>query len=390
MHPFFPAVASHAGLRQKVRVSRRGSEMAEAAHEVDCVVIGAGVIGLAVARELAMAGREVIVLEAAGAIGTEISSRNSEVIHAGLYYPAGSLKAKFCAPGRALLYDYCRSHAVPHRRIGKLVVASGETEIGTLEGIATQARANGVDDLEFLEGARARAMEPALNVSGALHSPSTGIIDSHAYMLVLRGDAEENGALFAFHAPVTGGALEKDGVLLHVGGGEPAMLRARLAVNVTGLAARKVALSIEGVDGVPELKFAKGNYFGLTGKAPFSRLIYPVPERGGLGVHLTLDLAGRARFGPDVEWIERPDYSVDAERALPFYAAIRRYWPALPDDALYPDYAGVRVKVAGVEPNDFLIETANARLINLFGFESPGLTASLAIAREIEGMARGM
>jgi L-2-hydroxyglutarate oxidase LhgO len=362
----------------------------EIASGVDCVVIGAGVIGLAVARELAMAGREVIVLEAAGAIGTETSSRNSEVIHAGLYYPADSLKAKFCAPGRALLYDYCRSRGIPHRRIGKLVVASSEGEVGTLEGIATHARANGVDDLEFLAGPKARAMEPALNVCGALFSPSTGIVDSHAYMLALRGEAEERGALFAFRAPVTGGALEKDGVALHVGGAEPISLRARLAVNTTGLAARKVALSIDGVAGVPELRFAKGNYFGLTGKAPFSRLIYPVPERGGLGVHLTLDLAGRARFGPDVEWIDRPDYAVNGERALPFYAAIRRYWPALPDGALYPDYAGVRVKVAGIEPNDFVIETSNAPLINLFGFESPGLTASLAIAREVGGIAKGM
>ncbi|MGN6765090.1 MAG: NAD(P)/FAD-dependent oxidoreductase [Rhizobiaceae bacterium] len=362
----------------------------EVANEVDCIVIGAGVIGLAVARELAMAGREVVVLEKAGAIGTEISSRNSEVIHAGLYYPAESLKAKLCAPGRALLYDYCRSRGIPHRRIGKLLVASSETEVGTLYGIATHARANGVDDLEFLDGPKAQALEPALNVSGALLSPSTGIIDSHAYMLALRGEAEDHGVLFAFRAPVTGGALEKDGVILRVGGAEPTSLRARLAVNTTGLAAHDVALSIGGVGDVPELKFAKGNYFGLTGKAPFSRLIYPVPEPGGLGVHLTLDLAGRARFGPDVEWIDRPDYAVNADRALPFYAAIRRYWPALPDGALYPDYAGVRVKVVGIEPNDFVIEASNAPLINLFGFESPGLTASLAIAREVKTVAQEM
>jgi L-2-hydroxyglutarate oxidase LhgO len=360
------------------------------AGKVDCVVIGAGVIGLAVARELAIAGHEVIVLEKAGAIGTETSSRNSEVIHAGLYYPANSLKAKFCAPGRALLYDYCRSRGIPHRRIGKLVVAASEAEVGMLEGIAARARVNGVDDLEFLGGPKARALEPALHVSGALFSPSTGIVDSHAYMLALRGEAEDHGALFAFHAPVIGGALEKDGVVLHVGGTEPAFLRARLAVNTTGLAARKVALSIDGVSGVPQLEFAKGNYFGLTGKAPFSRLIYPVPEPGGLGVHLTLDLAGRARFGPDVEWIDRPDYAVNPDRALPFYAAIRRYWPALADGALYPDYAGVRVKVGGAEPNDFVIETSNGPLVNLFGFESPGLTASLAIAREVGGIARSL
>jgi L-2-hydroxyglutarate oxidase LhgO len=348
------------------------------------------VIGLAIARELAMAGREVIVLEKAGAIGTEISSRNSEVIHAGLYYPADSLKARFCAPGRALLYDYCRTRGVAHRRIGKLVVATSEAEVGTLDGIAAHARANGVDDLEFFEGPKARALEPALNVSAALLSPGTGVIDSHGYMLALRGEAEDHGALLAFHAPVSGGALEKGGVVLDVGGAEPATLRARLAINATGLAARTVALSIDGLaaGSVPELKFAKGNYFGLAGKAPFTRLIYPVPEPGGLGVHLTLDLAGRARFGPDVEWIDQPGYAVNAERALPFYAAIRRYWPALPDGALYPDYAGVRVKVAGIEPNDFVIEASNAPLVNLFGFESPGLTASLAIARAVEALAR--
>jgi L-2-hydroxyglutarate oxidase LhgO len=355
-------------------------------HEADCVVIGAGVIGLAIARELAMGGREVIVLEAADAIGTETSSRNSEVIHAGLYYPADSLKAKFCAPGRALLYDYCRSHGVPHRRLGKLVVASSEIEIGALEGIAARARANGVDDLQYLDGPQARRLEPALNVSAALLSPSTGIIDSHAYMLALRGDAEDHGALLALRAPVTGGSIETDAILLRVRGAEPAVIRARHVVNATGLAARKVALSLDGVaaGSVPELAFAKGNYFGVTGRAPFSRLIYPVPERGGLGVHLTLDLTGRARFGPDVEWIDAPNYAVSADRALPFYAAIRRYWSALPDGALHPDYAGVRVKVSGIEPADFLIETSTPRLINLFGFESPGLTASLAIALEIE------
>jgi L-2-hydroxyglutarate oxidase LhgO len=358
--------------------------------DVDCIVIGAGAIGLAIARALAMAGREVIVLEATGAIGTGTSSRNSEVIHAGLYYPADSLKARFCAPGRALLYDYCRGRGIPCRRLGKLVVACDQGEIETLEGIARHARANGVDDLSLLDAAAVRSLEPALAVSGALFSPSTGILDSHAYMLALRGEAEDHGVLFAFRTPVTGGAIEKDVVALKIGGDEPTTIRARVVVNAGGLSATAIASSIDGIraETVPGLVLAKGNYFGLTGKAPFSRLIYPVPERGGLGVHLTLDLAGRARFGPDVQWIDRPDYSIDPDRALPFYAAIRRYWPGLADNALYPDYAGIRTKVRGLEPPDFVIETSNPRLINLFGFESPGLTASLAIAGEVEKLAR--
>ncbi len=356
---------------------------------VDCVVIGAGVIGLAIARKLAMAGREVIVLEAAEAIGTGTSSRNSEVIHAGLYYPSDSLKAKFCAPGRAMLYDYSRAHGIPHRKIGKLVVAASDGEIGALEGIANHARANGVGDLQFLDGDATRLLEPALNVSGALLSPSTGIIDSHAYMLSLQGEAEDHGAVLALRAPVAGGAIDGDGVRLDVGGNDAMSIRAALVVNAAGLAARKVALSIDGVslERIPQLRFAKGNYFGLVGKAPFSRLVYPVPEPGGLGVHLTLDLGGRARFGPDVEWIDAPDYAVSPARAEPFYAAIRKYWPGLPDRALYPDYAGIRTKVAGLEPADFLIETSNPRLIHLFGFESPGLTASLAIADHIASLA---
>lgn len=354
----------------------------------DCVVIGAGVIGLAVARALARAGRDVLVVEADGAIGTGTSSRNSEVIHAGLYYPEGSVKARFCKAGRTRLYAYCARHGIPHRRLGKLVVATSDAERPKLAEIALRAEANGVDDLVLLDAGEARRLEPELTAAAALLSPSTGIVDSHAFMLSLRGEAEDAGALFAFRTPVTGGAVEDAGIRLSLGGAEPCIMEAGFVVNAAGLAAHHVAASIDGVAAasVPAIRFAKGNYFGLSGKAPFSRLVYPVPEPGGLGVHLTLDMAGRARFGPDVEWIEAPDYRVAPERAEPFYAAIRRYWPALPDGALYADYAGIRVKVPGGE-SDFVIATDAPGLISLYGIESPGLTASLAIADHIAGLA---
>jgi L-2-hydroxyglutarate oxidase LhgO len=355
---------------------------------VECVVIGAGVIGLAVARRLAQAGREVIILEAAEGIGTVTSSRNSEVIHAGIYYSAGSLMAGMCVGGRHALYRYCRDHGIPHRNCGKLIVATSPKETEKLQSIRAHAEANGVLDLQTLSGAEARALEPALNCDAALLSPSTGIIDSHAYMLALRGDAEDAGAACAFHTPVLGARVLADRIELDAGGDAPISLECRLLVNAAGLGATTVARSIDGmpIDLIPPAYLAKGNYFSCSARAPFSRLIYPVPEPGGLGVHLTLDMAGQARFGPDVEWVDAIDYAVDPARGERFYPAIRRYWPTLPDGALMPSYSGIRPKIVppAVAAQDFLIQGPRdhgvSGLINLFGIESPGLTSSLAIA----------
>ena len=357
--------------------------------DVDCVVVGAGVVGLAVARALALAGREVLVLEAAEGIGTETSSRNSEVIHAGIYYPKGSLMARACVAGKQQLYAYCAERGVPHRNCGKFIVATTEEEAGRLESIRQRAAANGVEDLRLLSAAEARAIEPALDCTAALTSPSTGIIDSHAYMLALQGDAENAGALFVFHSRVEGGRLlEEGGAEIQVGGAEPMALRCRLLVNCAGLHAPALAASLgQAAEQVPPAFYAKGNYFTLAGRSPFSRLIYPVPVPGGLGVHLTIDLGGQARFGPDVEWVSRAnDYEVDPRRGDSFYAAVRRYWPGLPDGALQPGYSGIRPKIVGPgQPGqDFVIQGprqhGQAGLLNLFGIESPGLTASLALA----------
>jgi len=362
---------------------------------LDCIVVGAGVVGLAVARALAVAGREVLILESADAVGTATSSRNSEVIHAGLYYAPDSLKARFCVPGRRALYAYCEARGVPHRRSGKLVVAASADETARLESIAQRARANGVDDLELVSATAAKAMEPALDCLAALHSPSTGIVDSHALMQAYLADAEEAGATLALRSPVTGGRAGSPHVTLRVGGAEPMEIGCRLLVNCAGLHALDLARSIEGFPAanLPEVRFAKGNYFVLSGHAPFSRLVYPVPIPGGLGVHLTLDLAGAARFGPDVEWVETIDYAVDPHRADGFYAVIRRYWPALADGALLPGYSGIRAKASrGGADSDFIIEGPSAHgvpgIINLFGIESPGLTSSLAIADHVAGIAR--
>lgn len=362
---------------------------------VECVVVGAGVVGLAVARALALSGREVLVLEAAEGIGTETSSRNSEVIHAGIYYAQGSLMARTCVAGRKKLYAYCAERGVPHRNCGKLIVATNEEEAGRLEAIRARAAANGVDDLRLIPAAEAKAMEPALQCTAALVSPSTGIIDSHGLMLAYQGEAEEHGAMLAFNSPVVGGAVENDGIVIETGGAEPMQLKARTVVNCAGLAAQSIAAGIQGVkpESVPGCFYAKGNYFVLGGmKPPFSRLIYPVPEPGGLGTHVTIDLGGQMRFGPDVEWIERIDYTVDPARGEKFYAAVRRYWPGLPDGAIQPGYAGIRPKLtpAGGKGDDFVIqgpETHGAPgLINLFGIESPGLTASLAIGEYVADM----
>ncbi|HKB73935.1 MAG TPA: NAD(P)/FAD-dependent oxidoreductase [Burkholderiales bacterium] len=364
---------------------------------VDAVVVGAGVVGLAVARALALGGREVIVLERESAIGTGTSSRNSEVIHAGIYYPPGSLKARLCVAGRRALYPFLAERAIAHRRCGKLIVATDPGQLAGLEKLHAQARSNGVDDLRMLAAREARALEPQLACVAALDSPSTGIVDSHAFMLGLRGEAEAHGAAIAFRSPLLAGHVRNGAIELEVGGQEPMRLLARAVVNSAGLFAQEVARSIEGfpAERIPPSYFCKGNYFSLSGRSPFSRLVYPAPEAAGLGVHLTLDLAGQARFGPDVEWIERIDYDVDSRRAEVFYDAIRSYWPGLKDGTLQPAYSGIRPKMQarGQPASDFLIEGPAehgvAGLVNLFGIESPGLTASLAIGDCVRDLLRG-
>jgi L-2-hydroxyglutarate oxidase LhgO len=358
---------------------------------VDCVVVGAGVVGLAVARALALAGREVLILEAAEALGTETSSRNSEVIHAGIYYPADGLMARFCVAGRRLLYAYCRDKGVPHRNCGKLIVATNAQEDAMLAGIKRRAEANGVEGMRVLTAAEAVALEPNLHCTSALLSASTGIIDSHAFMLALQGDAENAGAVPVFHSKVERGRRVSGGIEIDVGGAEPMSLRCRRLVNAAGLHAPELARRIAGMpaERVPGAYYAKGNYFTLAGRSPFTRLIYPVPVPGGLGVHLTIDLGGQARFGPDVEWIDAIDYTVDPHRADGFYAAVRKYWPALKDGALQPGYAGIRPKIVpkGAPAQDFVVQGPQTHgvpgLVNLFGIESPGLTASLAIAEHV-------
>ena len=374
---------------------------------VDSIVIGAGVVGLALARQLAMAGDEVIVLEAADIIGSGTSSRNSEVIHAGIYYAKDSLKARFCVSGKAKLYEYCAAHGVDHRNCGKLIVATSAEELEILDGIKTKAAANGVDDLYEISAEEAMAQEPALSCTGALVSPSTGIIDSHGLMLAYQGDAEDHGAVIAFNSRAIGGRVLADGIAIRVadGAGSEMELACTRLINAAGLYAQPLARTIDGLDPatVPSLYYCKGNYFSLAGKQPFSQLIYPVPASASLGVHLTVDLGGQARFGPDQQWLDgevedlyQPiDYVVEPNRGAVFYEAVRRYYPALPDDSLQPAYSGMRPKLqrpgGGVE--DFLIQGPNshgvAGLINLYGIESPGLTSSLAIAEHVGALLAG-
>ncbi|MDB6444729.1 NAD(P)/FAD-dependent oxidoreductase [Pseudomonas sp. 21TX0197] len=359
--------------------------------DIQCVVAGAGVVGLAVAGEMARAGHEVLVIESGAAVGMGISSRNSEVIHAGIYYPPGSLKAQLCVEGRHRLYAYCESHGVATRRLGKLIVARDQAQLAGLQALLERGLANGVDDLRLLDRTQALALEPALACVAALYSPSTGIVDSHGLMLALQGDAQAAGADVAFHSPLLGVRIEAGHFTLEVGGSAQMSLSCRLLINATGLHAPALARRMEGLPAqtVPDDYLCKGNYFSLAGRAPFRHLIYPAPQAAGLGTHMTLDMAGQARFGPDVEWVDHEDYRVDPARAEVFYLAIRDYWPGLPDQSLQPAYSGIRPKISapGEPARDFLISSEAEHgvpgLINLFGIESPGLTSCLAIAAKV-------
>ena len=362
---------------------------------VDAVVVGAGVVGLAVARELALQGQEVLLLESGQGIGTGTSSRNSEVIHAGIYYPRGSLKAELCVRGKALLYTYCDARGVGYRRCGKLIVATAAQQLGQLEEIRQMAAANGVTDLQWLSPEQAVALEPAISCVAALHSPSTGIVDSHALMLALQGDMENAGGTLALESALESASCTPDGIELTAAGGTH--LRTRVLVNSAGLHAPDLARRFRGFPEqfLERAYYAKGNYFTLAGRSPFSRLIYPVPEGAGLGVHLTLDLGGQAKFGPDVQWVESPDdLVVDPARGDGFYAEVRKYWPALQDGALSPGYAGIRPKLKPARDgsSDFVIQGPAVHgikgLVNLFGIESPGLTSSLAIAQQVMQLLR--
>jgi len=364
------------------------------AERVDCVVVGAGVVGLAIARRLAMAGREVLVLEATEGIGNGASSRNSEVIHAGIYYPPGSLKAKVCVQGRHKLYHYCRERAIPHQRVGKLIVATHEDQAPQLAKYKAQAELNGVDDLRWVSVEEAREMEPDVIFAAAVHSPSSGIIDSHSLMLALQGDAENAGATCVFNSPVEGGRAQGDFITLDVGGSDPMSIDCGTVINAAGLTAPQLAARISGVPAhtVPETHYAIGHYFALSGRPPFSRLVYPVARSDWLGVHVTVDLSGRVKFGPDFNWIDDIDYRFDYSLEPAFYEAIRRYYPGLKDGALTPDYTGIRAKITGPgePPADFVVHGAETHgipgLVNLFGIESPGLTSSMALADHVAAM----
>ena len=363
--------------------------------KIGAVVIGAGVIGLACARELSMLGIETLIIERHDGIGQEISSRNSEVIHAGLYYPPGSLKARFCVKGNRALYHYCAQRGIAHQRCGKLIVATAPAQEDKLAQLLGQAQSNGVADVRIITRKEAIALEPQLSCTAALLSPSTGIIDSHALMLSLLGDAENHGATLILRSEVIRGTITPGGILLQIiSGDEETTLDAGIVINAAGLSAPAVASGIAGLAAhhIPQAHYAKGTYFSLSGRAPFSRLIYPIPEPGGLGVHLTLDLGGQARFGPDVEWIDSIDYTINPKRADGFYAEVRKYWNELPDNTLQPAYCGIRPKITDrrTANADFLIQGPETHgipgLINLFGIESPGLTSCLPIAGHIRSL----
>ncbi|AMB45725.1 NAD(P)/FAD-dependent oxidoreductase [Methylobacterium sp. AMS5] len=358
---------------------------------MEALVVGAGVVGLAIARALALRGAAVIVAEAAEAIGTGVSARSSEVIHGGMYYPPGSLRARHCVEGRRRVVDFCESHGVPYRLCGKLIVATHEAERSALETILSRGAENGVEGLTWCERAEAVALEPALSCVAALHSPATGIVDSHALMLALLGDVEDAGGVLALRTPIEAAGRRDGRWEIRFGGEAPNVLQVDCLVNAAGLGAQALARRIEGAaaDGIPRQVLAKGSYFGCSGRPAFTRLIYPAPVEGGLGIHLTLDLAGRMRFGPDVEWVDAPDYAVDPGRVDRFEAAIRRYWPSLPNGRLMPDYAGIRPKLSGAgEPAaDFRIDGPGEHgwpgLVQLFGIESPGLTSALSLAEAV-------
>jgi L-2-hydroxyglutarate oxidase LhgO len=361
------------------------------AEKIDCAVIGAGVVGLAIARELAHAGREVVILEAENAIGTHTSSRNSEVIHAGIYYPTHSLKARLCVAGRKALYQYCAERGVNHKRIGKVIIASDPTQLEGLKKYQRQAELNGVDDLRMLSRDELAELEPeVLSIAGFM-SPSTGIIDSHALMLAYLGDAENQGASLALNSPVNAGSITGDGIMLEVGGAEAMQIVCAAVINAAGHGAPILSRSIEGipVETIPRNYYAIGHYYTLSGKTPFKRLVYPVARQDWLGVHVTIDLAGRCKFGPDFGWVDTLDYRFDESREPRFYEAIRRYYPGLKDGALQPGYTGIRPRITGKgeEAVDFVIQGPRdhgvAGMVNLYGIESPGLTSSLAIAAHV-------
>jgi L-2-hydroxyglutarate oxidase LhgO len=362
--------------------------------KIDCAVIGAGVVGLAIARELALAGREVIILEAESAFGTHTSARNSEVIHAGIYYPTGSLKARLCVAGRKALYSYCAERGVNHKRIGKVIVASDETQLEGLKKYKQQAEINGVDDIRMLTRNELSELEPAVvSVAGFL-SPSTGIVDSHGLMLAYLGDAENRGASLVLNSPVVGGAVTDDGIRLDVGGVEPMSIVCKTVINTAGHGAPAVSRAIIGIPPatIPTNYYSIGHYYTLTGKTPFNHLVYPVARQDWLGVHVTIDLGGRCKFGPDFSWRDSLDYRFDESREARFYEAIRRYYPGLKDGALQPGYTGMRPRITGKDQAavDYVIQDHAAHgvrgMINLYGMESPGLTSSLAIGAYVGGL----